>query len=70
MNALKLNKKNFKMNNLIIETNQHLKNISTRKQNGIDAAIASSQLEGIYISREIAMEISNKVEDDIKKFLQ
>ena len=69
MNVLKINKKDLKMNTLIIDTNQYLKDSSKRRQNGLDAAIASSQLEGVNISREFADEISRKVEDDIKRFL-
>lgn len=69
MNTLKIDKKSLKMNTLVLETNQHLRDVATRRQNGIDATIASSQLEGINISRELAMEISLKVEADIKKFL-
>lgn len=69
MNSLKINKKSLKVNNLVIETNPHIKDLSIRKQNCIDATLASSHLEGINISREMAMEIALKVEADIKKFL-
>jgi hypothetical protein len=69
MSVLKINKKDLKMNNLVIDTNQHIKDIQLRQKNCIEATIASCQIEGINISREMALEISLKVEADIKKFL-
>ena len=69
MNVLKINKKDIEMNTLIIETNQYLKDSSLRKQNGLNAALASCKLEGVSISKELADEISIKVEDDVRKFL-
>jgi hypothetical protein len=63
-------KRKLNMNNLIINRNEHLKDELQRKEMVIEAALASSKLEGIHISKEMAQEISVKVEADLKKFLQ
>lgn len=69
MNNSKIDKKDVKMKTLIVETNQHLRDFSVRRQNGLDAALASSKLEGVNISRELAMEISDRVEAEIRRYL-
>ena len=70
MIRLKTIKRKLNMNNLIIKRNEHLKDALQRKEMVIESALASSKLEGIHISQEMAMEISIKVEADLKKFLR
>lgn len=70
MARLNIIKRKLNMNNLIINRNEHLKDELQRKEMIIESALASSKLEGIYISKEMAQEISIKVEAELKKFLQ
>jgi hypothetical protein len=70
MVRLNIIKKKLNMNNLIIKRNEHLKDELQRKEMVVEAALASSKLEGIHISKEMAQEISIKVEADLKKFLR
>ena len=68
MIGLKINKKDLKMNTLIVETNEFLKDENQRKQIVLESTLASFKLEGINISDEFALEVSQKVEMDIRKY--
>lgn len=69
MLSLKTNKKDEKMNTLVVETNEFVKDAEKRKQILLDSAIASFKLEGINISEEFAKEISKRVEKDLRKYI-
>ena len=69
MIGLKTDKNNLNMNTLIVETNEFLRDESRRKQIILESTMASFRLEGIDISEETALELSQKVNKDIKKYI-